>query len=44
MTKVMNRIAKVMGRLLAVLINKGIITEEEAEYMLEPLKEAENES
>lgn len=36
-------IAKVIGRLLAVLIDKEIITKEEAEYILEPLKEAKDE-
>lgn len=35
----MNKIAKVFGRLLAVLINNAIISKEEAEYILEPLKE-----
>ena len=37
-------IAKVMGRLLAFLIGKEIITKEESEYILEPLKEANNET
>lgn len=39
----MNEIARVIGRLFAVLIDKEIITKEEAVYILEPLKEAENE-
>lgn len=42
MIEVMNRIAKVIGRLLAVLIDKGIITTDEAMYILEPMKEEEN--
>lgn len=39
----MIEIAKTVGRLLAVLVHKGIITKDEADYILEPLKEAENE-
>lgn len=39
----MSEIAKVLGRFLAVLIDKGIITKDEAVYILEPLKEAKNE-
>lgn len=35
----MIKLAKTIGRMLAVLIDKGIITKEEAEYILEPLKE-----
>lgn len=39
----MIEITKTVGRLLAVLVHKGIITKDEADYILEPLKEAENE-
>lgn len=41
--KRMIEIAKTIGRLLAVLIHKGIITKDEADYILEPLKEANDE-
>ena len=34
-------IARVLGRLLAVLTNKQIITSEEANYILQPLNENE---
>lgn len=34
-------IARVLGRLLVVLISKQIITSEEANYILEPLNENE---
>lgn len=34
-------IARVLGRLLAVLTNKQIITSEEADYILAPLNENE---
>ena len=42
---IMNEIAKAIGRAFAVLIHKGVVTQEEIEYILEPLKkvEAENE-
>lgn len=32
-------IAKVIGRLMAVLVNTGIIEREQAEWILEPLKD-----
>lgn len=37
----MKSIAKVIGRLLAVMITKELITAEEAGYILEPLNEKE---
>ena len=41
----MINIAKVIGRLLGVLVNKGVLTKEEAEYIIDPveIEEAENE-
>lgn len=36
----MKTIGKVIGRLLALLVNKNIITQEEATWVLEPAKEA----
>ena len=35
----MNKLAKVIARLLGVLMDKEIISENEALYILEPLKE-----
>jgi hypothetical protein len=35
----MNGIAKVLGRLLAVLVNAGIVEREQAIWILEPLKD-----
>lgn len=35
----MTGIAKVIGRILAVLIDKGIIEKEQAIWILEPLKD-----
>ena len=37
----MNSVARVLGRLLGVLIDKEIITKDEAEYILDPFKEEE---
>lgn len=34
----MEKIAEALGRLLGVLIRKGIITTEDALYILDPLK------
>lgn len=39
----MNGIAKVIGRLIAVLVNDSIISSEQAEWILEPTKVAESE-
>ena len=38
-----NVVAKVLGRLIGVLIDKAIITKEEATYILEPLEEGDKE-
>ena len=35
----MNIIAKLIGRLLAVLVNSSIISNEQAEWILEPARE-----
>lgn len=35
----MMRIAKTLGRLIAVLVDAGIIEREQAEWILEPLKD-----
>jgi len=35
----MTEIAKVIGRLMAVLVNTGIIEREQAAWILEPLKD-----
>lgn len=37
----MKQIAKVLGRLIGVLIAKEVITQEDATFILEPLKEGE---
>lgn len=37
----MNRIVRMIGRLLDVLINKQIITKDEAEYILRPYETEE---
>lgn len=34
--------AKVLGRLLAIMVSKGLIDKDDALYIAEPLKEAEN--
>lgn len=34
----MSEIARVIGRIIALLIDKGVITREEAVWILEPLK------
>ena len=39
----MNSIARVIGRLLGVLINKQIITKDEAKYILHPYETEEEE-
>lgn len=40
----MINIAKVIGRLLSVFVQKGVLTREDAEYIIDPVKieEAEN--
>lgn len=35
-------LAKVLGRLLAIMVSKGLIDKDDALYIAEPLKEAEN--
>lgn len=38
----MNRIAKVIGRIIAVLVDAGIIEREQAVWILEPLIDKED--
>lgn len=35
----MFKMARVLGRLISVLVDKGIITKEESEFILDPLDE-----
>jgi ribosomal protein S27E len=39
----MNQIAKVIGRILAILVDRGVIERKDAVWILEPLKETEQE-
>lgn len=40
----MIEIAKVIGRIIALLVDRGVITREEAVWVLEPMKEVRNEN